>query len=96
MEAAKTKRHFKHWQTVLDLATMSMGVLAVCLGIFIFLNLETQMNWMPIMFLLAALVDMISGMKAFYYGRRLAGLGICSLAVLVFGFAVISYIVIWI
>ncbi len=96
MEAAKTKRHFKHWQTVLDLATMGMGILAVCLGIFIFLNLETQMNWMPVMFLLAALVDMVSGMKAFYYGRRLAGLGICFLSILVFGFAVASYIVIWI
>ena len=96
MEAAKTKRHFKHWQTVLDLATMSMGVLAVCLGVFIFLNLETQMNWMPVMFLLAALVDLVSGMKAFYYGRRLTGLGIFFLEVLVFGFAVVSYIVIWI
>lgn len=96
METAKTKRHFKHWQTVLDLATMSMGILAVGLGVFVFLNLETQMRWMPVMFLLAALVDMVSGMKAFYYGRRLTGLGICFIAVLIFGFAVASYIVIWI
>lgn len=96
MEAAKTKGHFKHWQTVIDLVTMTMGVLAVCLGLFVFLNIETQMNWLPMMFLLAALVDMISGMKAFYYGRRLAGIGMCFLSVLVFGFAVVSYIVIWI
>jgi len=96
MEAVKAKGRFKHWQTVLDLVTISMGILAVCLGIFVFLNLETQMNWLPVMFLLAALVDMISGMKAFYYGRRFAGLGICFLSILVFGFAVISYIVIWI
>jgi len=96
METAKTKGRFKHWQTVIDLVTMTMGVLAVCLGIFVFLNIETQMNWLPIMFLLAALVDMISGMKAFYYGRYLAGIGSCFLSVLIFGFAVVSYIVIWI
>lgn len=96
METGIIKNHFRHGQATVDLVTMLMGILAVCLGVFVFFDIEGRIQWLSMMFLLAALVDMISGMKAFYYGRRLSGIGMCVTSVFVFAFAVVSYIVIWV
>lgn len=95
METAKTGSHFRHWQIVIDLITMTLGILAVMIGIFVFLEIGSRLRWLPLMFLLAALADMMSGMKAFYYGRRIAGIGMSLVAVLVFLFAIVSYITMW-
>jgi hypothetical protein len=91
----KKKEGFQHWQLVVDLLVMLLGLGTVFLGIFLFFNLKATVQWLPLMFLLACLVNLISAMKAFYYNRRVSGIGLTLSAMAIFGFAVVSYITCW-
>lgn len=92
----KKKEKFKHWGTVVEFTIMGLGLCTIVLAGFIFLNLDEMLGWLPLMFLLAALVNVISSMKALYYGRKLAGLGLFLVSAGIMAFAVVSYITLWI
>lgn len=92
---SKKKEKFKHWGAVVEGTTIGLGLGSIILAIVIFLNLNEMFRWLPLMFLLAALVNVISSIKALYYGRRLAGLGLFLASAGILAFAVISYITLW-
>lgn len=92
----KKKEKFRHWGTVVEGSIMGLALCTIVLAVCIFFNLERMLKWLPLMFLLAALVNVISAMKAFYYGRKLAGLGLLVSSAAVAVFAVISYITLWV
>jgi hypothetical protein len=95
MYAGMKKEGFHHWQLVVDVVAMILGLGTIALGIFLFFNLKTAIQWLPLMFLMACLVNLISAMKAFYYKRIVSGIGLTLSAVLIFGFAIVSYITCW-
>ena len=92
----KKKEKFRHWGTVVECTIMGLALCTIVLAVFIFFNVSEMLRWLPLMFLLAALVNVISAMKALYYGRKLAGLGLFLSSVAIVAFAVISYITLWI
>lgn len=92
----KKKEKFKYWGAVVECIIMGLGLCTIILAVFIFLNLDEMLRWLPLMFLLASLVNVISSMKALYYGRRLAGLGLFLVSAGIMLFAVVSYIALWI
>lgn len=91
----KKKERFGHWAVVAEAAIVGLALFTVVLAVFIFFNLIEMFQWLPLMFLLAALVNIISAMKAFYYGRKLAGLGLFLTAAAITVFAVLSYVTLW-
>lgn len=92
----KKKEKFKHWGTLVECTIMGLGLCTILLAVLIFCDVSERLRWLPLMFLLAALVNVISSMKTIYYGRKLAGLGLFLVSVGVTAFAVISYITLWI
>ncbi len=92
----KKKEKFKHWGTVVEGTIIGLAICTIVLAGFIFFNVSEMLKWLPLMFLLAAFVNVISAMKALYYGRKLAGLGLFLSSVAIVAFAVISYITLWI
>lgn len=92
----KKKEKFRHWGAVVECTIMGLGLCTILLAILIFCNVGEMLKWLPLMFLLAALVNVISSMKALYYGRKLAGLGLFLVSAGVTAFAVVSYITLWI
>ncbi len=91
----KKKEGFRHWQLLLDIIVMILGIGTTLLGLFLFGRLDRSIQWLPLMFLLASIVNTMSGLKAFYYGRKAAGAGSCLTALAIFCFAVVSYITCW-
>ena len=96
MYISNKQGRFRHWRLVVDSTNMVLGLITIGLAIFIFFNIETRMNLLPIMFMLAAIMNLIGGTKAIYYGRRLSGLGQVVVSVVVCGFAILSFITMWI
>ena len=72
----KKKEKFKYWRTVVECTIMGLGLCTILLAILIFCNVSERLCWLPLMFLSAALVNVISSVKAMYYGRKLAGIGL--------------------
>lgn len=91
----RKREKFRHWDIVVETLNISLGLAAVFLGIFIFCNLSSMIEWLPLMFLTAALANLISAMKKFYYHKRLQGFGLLIISVFIFLFAVVSYITLW-
>lgn len=91
----RKREKFRHWNTLLECVIMGLGLGTILLGVFIFFNADEMLCWLPLMFLLAALVNTISSMKAFYYGRRLSGAGLFLTGFFIFAFAAVSYITLW-
>lgn len=91
----KKKEKFRHWGTVVEGTIIGLALCTIVLAGFIFFNVNEMLKWLPLMFLLAALVNVISAMKALYYGRKLAGLGLLLTSAAVTAFAVVSYITLW-
>lgn len=87
---------FRHWRLVADSISMVLGLFTILLAIFIFFNIETRMKFLPVMFMLAAIMNLVGGTKAIYYGRRLSGLGQIIVSVIVCGFAILSSITMWV
>lgn len=92
----KKKEKFRHWGTVVECTIMGLGLCTILLAVLIFCNVREMLRWLPLMFLLAALVNSISSVKALYYGRTLAGIGLFLASVGIAAFAVISYITLWV
>lgn len=92
----KKKEKFRHWGAVVECAIMGLGLCTILLAVLIFCNVGEMLQWLPLMFLLAALVNIISSVKALYYGRTFAGIGLLLASVGITAFAVISYITLWI
>ncbi len=92
----KKKEKFRHWGTIVECTVMGLGLCTILLAVLIFCNVEERLRWLPLMFLLAALVNVISAVKALYYGRKLAGLGLFLVSAGITVFAVVSYITLWI
>lgn len=92
----KKKEKFRHWETVVEAAVMGLALCTIVLSVVIFFNVAEMLKWLPLMFLLAALVNVISSMKAFYYGRKLAGLGLFAASGAVAIFAIVSYVALWV
>ena len=91
----KKKEKFKYWRTVVECTIMGLGLCTILLAILIFCNVSERLCWLPRMFLSAALVNVISSVKAMYYGRKLAGIGLFLVSMGVSVFAVISFITLW-
>lgn len=83
------------WKTVVDCLSMIIGIATIISAMYIFLFVEERLKWLPLMFLGAALVNLIEGMKKFYYGKRLSGVLFVLATVVIAAFAVISYMVLW-
>lgn len=96
MYISNKQRRFRHWRVVVDSINMILGLITIGLGVFIFFSIETRMNLLPILFLFAAIMNLIGGTKAIYYGRRLSGLGQVVVSVVICGFAILSFITMWI
>lgn len=92
----KKKEKFRHWGAVVEGAIMVLGLNTILLAVLIFCNVGKMLRWLPLMFLLAALVNVISSIKALYYGRRLAGIGLFLASAAITAFAVVSYTALWI
>ena len=92
----KKKEKFRHWGTIVECTVMGLGLCTILLAVLIFCNVEERLRWLPLMFLLAALVNVISAVKSLYYGRKLAGLGLFLVSAGITVFAVVSYITLWI
>jgi hypothetical protein len=89
------KKDSHHWQLWIDIIAMMLGIATAILGAFLFTHLDTAIQWLPIMFLMACIVNIITSLKAFYYGRKAAGCGALLTAIVIFGFALVSYITCW-
>lgn len=83
------------WKTVVNAVSMIIGIATIVSAIYIFLFVEERLKWLPLMFLGAALVNLIEGMKKFYYGKRLSGFLFILATAVITAFAVISYMVLW-
>ncbi len=83
------------WKTVVNVLSMIIGIATIVSAVYIFLFVEERLKWLPLMFLGAALVNLIEGMKKFYYGKRLSGVLFILATVVITAFAVISYMVLW-
>lgn len=83
------------WKTVVDCLSMIIGIATIVSAVYIFLFVEERLKWLPLMFLGAALVNLIEGMKKFYYGKRLQGVLFILATAVITVFAVISYMVLW-
>lgn len=92
----KKKEKFRHWGTVVECTMIGLGLCTILLAVLIFCKVEEMLKWLPLMFLLAALVNVISAVKAFYYGRSLSGIGLLLVSAGITAFAVVSYITLWI
>lgn len=96
MQTVIRKRdRFRHWGTVLEFIILGLGLCTIILGIFIFFQVGDMLPWLPVMFMTAALENIISSMKAFYYRKKLKGAGLFLAAFFIFAFAVVSYITLW-
>ena len=91
----KKKERVRHWGMVVECTIMGLGLCTILLAILIFCNADKMLRWLPLMFLLAALVNVISSVKALYYGRTLAGIGLFLASAGIAAFAVVSYITLW-
>jgi hypothetical protein len=96
MYLAKKQGRFRHWKLVADSVNMVIGLITIGLALFIFFNIETRIMLLPIMFMLAAIMNLLGGIKAIYYGRRLSGLGQIIVSVIICGFAILSFLTMWI
>lgn len=81
---------------VVEGVAMGLGLCTILLAILIFCNVDEMLSWLPLMFLLAALVNVISGVKALYYKKKLAGAGLILVSAGITAFAVVSFITLWI
>jgi len=90
----KDKRIIK-WKSVVDALSIVIGIATIISAVYIFLFVEERIKWLPVMFLGAALVNLIEGCKKFYYGKYPAGILFLLSAVAVTAFAVVSYLVVW-
>ena len=73
----KKKEKFRHWGMVVECTIMGLGLCTILLAVLIFCNADKMLRWLPLMFLLAALVNVISSVKALYYGRYWAVSCVC-------------------
>lgn len=83
------------WKTVVDSISMIIGIATIVSAIYIFLFVEERLKWLPLMFLGAAFVNLIEGLKKFYYCKRVAGMFFILATAAITAFAVISYMVLW-
>lgn len=91
----KKKLRFQHWGAVVESLNMLLAIATIVFGVFIFLNLDEMMQWLPAVFIMGALVNLTGALKAVYYGRKWSGLGLLLAAVFIFIFAAVSYIAFW-
>lgn len=87
--------HKIHWKTVVNSLSMTIGIATIASAVYIFLFVEERLKWLPLMFLGAAFVNLIEGMKKFYYCKHLSGFLFILTTLVITAFAAVSYMVLW-
>ncbi len=92
----KKDNKFRYWKQVIDLITIILGAVTVFIGIYVAFMVNERLKWLPVLFLLAALVNLIEALKKMYYGGEIAkGIAYFVWALAIAVFSVVTYIVIW-
>lgn len=84
----------------LDMVHIIVGILIVVLAVISFLNPEGNMLLFPLIFLLAAVLNLINGIYRIHQSgrdkkKKMGGIGLTAVAVLLFILTVISAVSIW-
>ena len=96
----QSRREERHLGVFLDGLHLIIGILIVALGLLAFVNPQTYMGFFPVVFLLAAVLNGVSGvfeLKTHKRGNKKKGAGLFHLAVcaLLTVVGVLSAVSIW-
>lgn len=100
MYGQEKHRGFRNMTLVIDWVHIVIGVLIVLMAIVAFLNPESNMILFPVIFLLAAALNLLNGIHRYRQGgrekrKKVAGIGQLFIALFLFSIAIISAISIW-
>ena len=87
---------FRQGSWILETLNLVFSIITILLGIFILLNINTMKQWLAVLFLAGASVNLLNSMQSFYYGKRVRGMGFLITSFLIFAFGVASYITLWV
>ncbi|MCD2492192.1 hypothetical protein LQE92_06060 [Lacrimispora sp. NSJ-141] len=102
MYVNRTKKNPYTKQTIFDILSVVSGLAVIGLGVFVFLNPEEYAQMFPVIFLLAAVFQILCAIPrlAGGYGkksgkRKAVGICLCAAAGILLIFAVVSAICLW-
>lgn len=102
MRINRTKRNAHAKQLVFDTLAALCGLAIIILGIFVFMDPRERSYLFPVIFLLAAVFQIIAALPGLTAGygkdnnrRRWNGVALCFFAILLIAIAVISAICLW-
>ena len=61
---------FRQGSWILETLNLVFSIITILLGIFILLNINTMKQWLAVLFLAGASVNLLNSMQSFYYGKR--------------------------